>query len=110
MINLVKNYKAYGLKEKDFENIITTLNKFPEIKSARIFGSRAKGNYKKGSDIDLAIYGELINYNIVRQISIQLNEHLPIPYMVDVVDYTHLKKKELNDHIYTFGKLIYERK
>ncbi len=55
MINLVKNCDAYGLRERDIKNIITTLNKFSEIESSKIFGSRAKGNYKKGSDIDIAI-------------------------------------------------------
>ncbi len=39
----------------------------------------------------------------------QLNEHLPIPYMVDVVDYTHLDKETLKKHIDVFGKIIYKR-
>lgn len=45
----------YGLLDKDINYIINTLIRFPEVEKAIIFGSRAMGNYKKGSNIDLAI-------------------------------------------------------
>lgn len=50
----------YGLKERDLHYIRQALEKFPEIDEAILFGSRALGNFKKGSDIDLAIVGESI--------------------------------------------------
>lgn len=46
-----------GLKEEDLQYIIDNIKRFPEIKKAIVFGSRAKGNYKVGSDIDIAIFG-----------------------------------------------------
>ncbi|MEW6606108.1 MAG: nucleotidyltransferase domain-containing protein [bacterium] len=47
-----------GLKESEIEKIIEALKRFPQIEQAIIFGSRAKGSHKKGSDIDLAIKGK----------------------------------------------------
>lgn len=64
----------YGLNEKDIETIIEILRKAPEVESAVLFGSRAKGNFKRGSDVDLAIQGNLANTQIASAISGVLNE------------------------------------
>lgn len=50
----------YGLLDCDIEYILKAMNQFKEIESAILFGSRAMGNYKKGSDIDIAVCGEKI--------------------------------------------------
>lgn len=47
---------SFGLKSSDLDYIINTIKKFPQIKKAVIFGSRAKGNFKPGSDIDIVDY------------------------------------------------------
>ena len=92
MLSLKTNYKDFGLKYRDFHHIISTISNYIEVDAALIFGSRAKNNYKKGSDIDLGLKGSRLNAKIISNISIKLNEHLPIPFIVDVIDYTHLKK------------------
>ncbi|OPJ65309.1 nucleotidyltransferase domain-containing protein [Clostridium chromiireducens] len=99
----------FGLKRIDLEYIIKTIEKFPEIEKAIIFGSRAKGNYKPGSDIDIAIYGEKINFDIVSKLHSNLEEKGPMPYFFDVVDVTHINHKELKEHIERVGKIIYSR-
>ncbi|WP_204226487.1 nucleotidyltransferase domain-containing protein [Clostridium botulinum] len=48
----------FGLLERDIKYINEVLDKFEEIEKAIIFGSRAMGNYKKGSDVDIAIIGK----------------------------------------------------
>ncbi|WP_414646601.1 nucleotidyltransferase domain-containing protein [Clostridium tetani] len=55
---------------------------FDEIEKAYIFGSRAKGNYKPGSDIDIAIYGENINLDILSKLNSILEEKSPMPYFL----------------------------
>jgi len=100
---------SFGLKEYDLEYIKNMIKKFPEIEKAVIFGSRAKGNYKPGSDVDIAIYGENITFDIVSKLHAMLEEYGPLPYFFDVVDYTHLKNKELKEHIDRVGKTIFER-
>jgi uncharacterized protein len=49
----------YGIPEKSDHLILFAMNRFTEIESAAIYGSRATGNYKNGSDIDLVVYAEI---------------------------------------------------
>lgn len=100
----------FGLKEFDIEYIVKAIMNFSEIKKAVIFGSRAKGNYKPGSDIDIAIYGEKITFDILAKLHSALEDESPMPYLFDVVDYTHSHHKELKEHIERVGKVIYEDK
>ena len=70
----------FGLKRRDRKNILAAVSKFPEIERVKIFGSRAMGNYKKGSDVDLAIAGSQITFKTVLRLRSMLNEDLPLPY------------------------------
>ncbi len=100
---------SFGIYDKSFNLIRESLAEFPEIEKAIIFGSRAMGNHKKGSDIDIAICGENVNHNITSRLNGKLNEELPIPYFVDVVNYNLINLEELKEHIENNGKIIYER-
>ena len=64
----------FGLRDKDLDNIIKTMQQFSEIKKAAIFGSRAKGNYKPGSDVDIAIWGNDISFTTLSRINAILEE------------------------------------
>ena len=61
----------YGITPRSYQELISAISKFPEIKKVKIFGSRVMGNYKKGSDIDIAIYG-----NIDLRLIFRLEEYL----------------------------------
>lgn len=104
------NPNNFGLLKRDLEFIFEAVLKFPEIEKAIIFGSRAMGNYKKGSDIDLAIVGDQITDQTKTRLSSILNQELPIPYFIDVVDYKSITNKDLVNHIDTEGKVIYKRR
>lgn len=97
----------FGLKEFDLEYIIKKTSEFSEIEKAVIFGSRAKGNYKPGSDIDIAIMGEKINFDVLSKLHSILEDEGPLPYLFDIVDYTHLEHEDLKSHIDRVGKVIY---
>lgn len=97
----------FGLIESDLEYIIKIIKYFPEIEKAVIFGSRAKGNYKPGSDIDIAIYGGKITFDILAKLHSLLEDESPMPYQFDIVDYTHSENKEIKEHIERVGKIIY---
>jgi len=99
-----------GLSEFDLEYIIDTIKKFNEIDKAIVFGSRAKGNFKPGSDIDIAIYGEKITFDILSKLHSSLEDESPMPYLFDIVDFTHSNNKELKEYIERAGKVIYEKK
>ena len=100
--------EPFGLKEKDTEKIISVLSEHPEVEEAIIFGSRAKGNYKKGSDIDIALKGKL-TFKIVSHISFVLNEETAMPYKFDVLNYHTIRNKDLTEHIDRSGISFYNR-
>lgn len=99
----------FGLSQSDINYIVEVISKFPEIKKAAVFGSRAKGNFKPGSDVDIAIYGDNITFDTLSSLHFKLEEQGPLPYFFDIVDYTHLNHKELKEHIDSAAKVIFER-
>ena len=100
----------FGIYAKSYDLLIAAIQDFPEIEKAVIFGSRALGNYKKGSDVDLAIFGEAINHRTTVRLSAKLNEELPIPYFFDVVNFNTIDNVNLKEHILEKGKIIFEKK
>ncbi|MCW2279140.1 nucleotidyltransferase domain-containing protein [Heliophilum fasciatum] len=99
----------FGITSKSMELLITALKRQTAIEGAAIFGSRSIGNYKNGSDIDIALYGEQITEQIVRDFYTELNERLPLPYFFDVVHYDRLEHDGLKEHIDRFGTQFYAR-
>lgn len=99
----------FGIYENSFSEIIKALNKFPELEKAVIFGSRAMKNYKKGSDIDIALFGEKITYELLVNISYNINEELPVPYFVDILHFDTLNNNELKKQISEKGVIIYQK-
>lgn len=99
----------YGLLERDWAFIRQSLEKFIEIDRAILFGSRAIGNYKLGSDVDIAIVGDAITDNTLLQLNEWLNEFYPLPYIFDLHDYNSISNDNLKMHIDMFGKDIYVR-
>jgi predicted nucleotidyltransferase len=77
----------YGLTETDMAKITQAIRQFDQIAEVVLFGSRAKGNYKPGSDVDLAVKGDRIPRRTIAQLADILNEEMPLPYCFDVVDY-----------------------
>lgn len=94
------------------QNIINQINnifaKYPQIKKVMLYGSRAKGNYKKGSDIDLSMFGEDLTYKIQLDVFDDLDELL-LPYKIDLSVFDYLDNANLRDHIERVGVVFYER-
>ena len=97
----------FGLKKQYISEISKILSKFPEIKEAIIFGSRAMGNYKRGSDIDIAIKGEKIHPTLVNRVHGTLENETYIPLFFDIVDYKRITNENLKEHIDTEGKILF---
>ena len=95
----------FGLSERHLSIIRSVVSEFPSIASCIIYGSRAKGNYKTGSDIDLALKGR-VSYDVVSKVHYVLNEETVLPYFVDVLSYDLLDSVELKDHIDRVGKRV----
>mgnify|MGYP006302712279 CR=1 FL=1 len=95
----------FGLSDKVINALISVFEEFPVVKKAIIFGSRAAGDQKPGSDIDLALSGAL-NFETLMKIKAKIEE-LNLPYNVDLHDYSKIKKLSLKNEIDESGRIFY---
>jgi len=98
----------YGLKKETVKKISAIFAKYKEVKEATIYGSRAKGNYKPGSDVDLTLKGKQLNLKLLNKISLDLDDLL-LPYTFDLSIYHHITAPDLIEHIERVGKIFYQR-
>ncbi|WPD21939.1 MAG: nucleotidyltransferase domain-containing protein [Candidatus Electrothrix scaldis] len=98
----------YGLSEEVLKKIKAVFGKFSEIEEAILYGSRAKGNYKPGSDIDIAFKGEKLHLQLLNTIDTELDELL-LPYIFDLSIYDHISNNDLLAHIQRVGKAVYKK-
>lgn len=98
----------FGLKEETINKINSVFSEFAEVDEAILYGSRAKGNYRNGSDIDLTLIGDELNLNILNSISLKLDDLL-LPYTFDLSVYKQISNEELKDHIQRVGKVFYKK-
>ena len=99
--------KKFGLLDTEIENIHKIFSQNQEIEKVIIFGSRAKGNYRNNSDIDLVIFGN-INLRILNQINIEL-DNLLLPYTFDLLIYKNIENEEVKEHIKRCGIIFYKK-
>ncbi|MEM1282276.1 MAG: nucleotidyltransferase domain-containing protein [Chlamydiota bacterium] len=96
----------FGLKQGDIEAIVDIIEEYPQIKKARMFGSRALETHKPGSDVDIALVGDDLD-RLIGTVSARLNEESPLPYYFDVVDYCTLTNQNFINHIDRAGQQFY---
>jgi predicted nucleotidyltransferase len=97
----------YGLPQRAFDKINSIFSSYNAIEKAVLYGSRAKGNYKNGSDIDITLFGALAFQELL-QIETELDDLL-LPWMIDLSLYEQIDNPSLRDHIERVGKIFYER-
>ena len=98
----------FGIKISDLNTIISVIKENNKIAKIILFGSRAIGNFKNGSDIDLAIFSDNLSFDDFLEIKVNLEELL-LPYIIDLVDYNTITNEELKQHIQRVGKVIFQK-
>ena len=98
----------YGLEVKDVEDIVGCISSFPEVEKIILYGSRAKGNFREGSDIDICLVGSQLNLSVVNEISQKIFE-LNLPYLFDLSIYHQISNTDLLEHIDRAGVSLYNR-
>jgi len=98
----------FGLKEKIIQQLCGVLSHYPQVEKAILYGSRAKGNYKNGSDIDLTLCGGAdltlkIIYKILEEI-----DALLLPYTIDLSIFSQIDNPDVIEHIRRVGVPFYE--
>ena len=96
----------FGLEENIIENIVNIIKKYDEVEMAKIFGSRARGDYKVQSDIDIALYGKDLTNSINTNIFYEIDK-LYLPYKIDLINFNTLEEDALKDNIEKEGIAIY---
>lgn len=96
----------FGLSAQSYRLFLQALDQFPEIERVEVFGSRAIGSYRPGSDVDVVLYGVDVDRALAEKLSVLLNERLPIPYHFDVLSFQDIESPELIEHIKQFGRVV----
>ena len=97
----------FGLKDSIIEDIKNILKKYPEVEKAVIFGSRARGDYRKGSDIDITLFGDKLTNSINTKIYYEIDD-LYLIYKIDLINFNTLNEEDmLRKHILEEGVEIY---
>lgn len=97
---------TFGLKSEALEKIQSVLIAFPEVEKCVVYGSRAMGNYRHNSDIDLTLVGKKLSLTELFRIENELDDLL-LPYQIDLSIFHQIDNPELINHIEEQGKTLY---
>ncbi len=97
---------AYGLKNKHIEAIHSVFAQYPQVEKAILYGSRAMGNYRPGSDIDITLTGSDLTLKILSKIEMDLDDLL-LPYKIDLSILKQISNPDLQEHIKRVGIQFY---
>ena len=101
--------KKFGLDEKVIEEIVKVIANYAEVEKAVIFGSWVRGDYRDGSDIDIALFGNSLTHSINTNIFYEI-DNLYIVYKVDLINFNSLEKEDkLKENILREGVEIYAK-
>ena len=99
---------AHGLPVDTVARIHVVLKRYRQVEKAVLYGSRAKGNYRAGSDIDLTLHGHALSLDLLGSIASDLDDLL-LPYTIDLSIFDKLENASLREHMERVGQVFYER-
>ncbi|WP_086539843.1 nucleotidyltransferase domain-containing protein [Algoriphagus antarcticus] len=97
-----------GISDAHLEEIRDFAKRYPNIDKVILYGSRAIGNFKRGSDLDLVLIGDQLEFEDQLNFSEDLDDSYQ-PYFFDVAIWSHIKNESLLEHIRSVGKVIYDK-
>lgn len=98
----------FGLKERTIEAICGVLAGHPAVEKALLYGSRAKGNFKPASDIDLTLCSSTLTSQELGTLAEELDDLL-LPYTIDLSIFDRIENANLREHIERVGLIFYQR-
>jgi len=106
MMKAENELRRFGLKEATINQIISVFSQYSQIHKVLLYGSRAKGNYRNGSDIDLTLIGD-VSYSQLSGIEDKIDDLL-LPYSFDISIFSDIDNPDLVDNINRIGVVFYE--
>ena len=99
----------HGLSAQTLQKIRDVFVRYPQVEEAVLYGSRARGNYKNGSDIDLTLHGGTeLTHTILSQIANDLDDKL-LPYTIDLSIFKNIRNSEMIAQIERVGVALYKK-
>jgi predicted nucleotidyltransferase len=108
MNKVIPDQQKYGLTVETLQKIQTVLSHYPNIETVILYGSRAMGNYRNGSDIDLTFQGKCLDADVLYRVDDELDDLL-LPYHFDLSLYQEIDNSSLLAHIERVGLRFYEK-
>jgi len=99
---------GFGLPTRVLDLLCGVFSNYPALDRAIVYGSRAKGNYRNGSDIDITLDGSALTYDDLLRIETALDD-LMLPWCIDLSLLSHIDNPALLDHIARVGKILWVR-
>jgi predicted nucleotidyltransferase len=97
-----------GLTDIELSKLHDVFSQYEDIEKVVLYGSRAKGNYKPFSDVDITLAGNTLTHNRCNRLSTDIDDLL-LPYQFDISIFHTLKNPDLIDHIKRVGITIYHK-
>ena len=97
----------FGLETMEMDKIIMSIASIDGVDKAVIYGSRAKGNYKPFSDVDISLVGKSLSYSDLLRLH-SIIDDLLLPYDIDLNIFDLIQNENLKEHILRCGRVIYE--
>jgi len=104
---MTESKMRFGLDENVIRQINSVFEKHAAIEKVILYGSRAKGNFKPASDIDLTIISRATDLSFLFAIENEIDDLL-LPYKVDLSIYSMLDNENLKEHIHRIGVDFYK--
>ena len=99
----------YGLSDQTLKKIRDVLVRYPQVEEAVLYGSRARGDYQNGSDIDLTLHGgDTLTHTILSRIANDLDDQL-LPYIIDLSIFKNIRNPEIVEQIKRVGIAFYKK-
>lgn len=99
----------FGLRKKDVDFMLNLFAQHKEIEKVILYGSRARGTHRLGSDVDLALIGKTVTFSLTNKIHYILEEESPTPLWFDVLHFDLLEEGEFKSEIRKEGVVIYNK-
>ena len=98
----------YGLSDRTLQKIQGVFSHYPQVERAILYGSRATGTYRNGSDIDLSLCGDALTHSVLSRIDTELDELL-LPYTIDLSIFHQIDNPAMVEQIQHVGVNFYEK-
>ena len=98
----------YGLSDRTLQKIRGVFSHYPQVEKAILYGSRATGAYRNGSDIDLTLCGHALTHSVLSQIDTELDDLL-LPYTIDLSIFHQIDNSTMVEQIQHIGVNFYEK-